>query len=191
MTQRMIAFLGARLDEEEALARGCSSPSWTVGLGNVRGGPYVRTPGPGPYMTRMLGEPFHDRLASMLPPVEGRWVADVGGTTGKYESEERNATHMAYWDPARVLAGICAQRRILEDYALTCAIEAAAGARIEAALPHPDAGDLDEWVRANREASVMRGQVEQLAGAYAEHPDYASECGETDVSADRKEPEDG
>jgi hypothetical protein len=63
---------------------------------------------------------------------------------------ERDADHIARWDPARVLAECEAKRRIVEEL-----------------------GDYDDgYVWASGEASRAETALQALALPYADHPDY-------------------
>lgn len=86
------------------------------------------------------------------------------------------ALHIAeFADPARVLREIDAKRRLLDDYTVTVRIRDEAATRIKAAGDHPDAKDLDEWDRAQREAAVLEGPVKLAALPYAERPGFREE----------------
>jgi len=117
----LASWLRAQLDADEALALGCPSRDWIASDATVRGGPRVQTAGAGPYMSRIIGEPFPDTVAVPLPhephPDDFWTMVNLHGTTGKFESETRVAKHIARWDPVRVLAEIDAKRRILERHA--------------------------------------------------------------------------
>lgn len=84
-------FIAARLDEDEATARGAIWQRWTWDGHQA----HVDTAEPVPH--HLLG----DKPAR---------VANCHSTTGKVESEARHAAHIARWDPARVLAEVEAKR---------------------------------------------------------------------------------
>jgi hypothetical protein len=122
------------------------------------------------FVGRRLDERWH---AAQAAERTGLWDdlswPEAQGITGVVQE------HILAWSPKAVIADIMAKRRILEDYTTTQRICAEAAARIQAAMPTPDAKDLDEWSRANVEASIMRGSVEALASAFAAHPDFRAD----------------
>lgn len=93
----LIAYLKARLDEEEALARAATQGTWRLSAGfstnpSIDAGEYDTVIGCG--------------------PVE--CMRYCYGGTSTVDMAEADATHIAYWDPARVLADIAVRREILE-----------------------------------------------------------------------------
>ena len=92
----------AQLDENERVARAATAGPWNADEA------FVQTA----YEFDLPGHIHHG---------ECRPIAHLAATTGKREVEERNAAHIARWDPAWVLAevecerdDIAAKRRILE-----------------------------------------------------------------------------
>lgn len=149
-------FLTARYDEEQQGAEGFETRDWVAEGANVRGGPRVRSAGPGPYMSYMVGEPFPDTIAVPLsrePLPDDFWkMVSLHGTTGKFESEMRNAEYIAYWDPARVLTDLAAKRAVLAYLQL-----------VQDAIL-----DNNLWGLDNPTTEALR----HLAAPYAEHPDF-------------------
>jgi len=82
-TLTLADFLLARIAEEKAAARAAWPETWQVEGNNV--------------VTAETG---------LRAGYEGlrMGVAHLAMTVGKYQTEVRNATHIARWDPARVLA---------------------------------------------------------------------------------------
>jgi len=113
----LVLFVEACLAQDEAAALGCPSHDWVASGATVRGGPRVRTAGPGPLMSQFVGEPFPDTVAVPLPreprPDDFWTQVNLHGTTGKFESEMRVAEYIASWDPSRVLAEVEAKREVL------------------------------------------------------------------------------
>lgn len=126
MSQELVAFLRARLDEDEQRQK-----------------------------DRLEG--WHARDCESLPDGDHvTYACDCGV-------------------PPRILAESDAKRQIVDEYATTCRLRDEAAARIKAAGDHPDPADLDTWDRAEREAAILRGPVENLAAVHAKHPDYREE----------------
>jgi hypothetical protein len=90
MTADLIAFLRARLDEDEQVVRAATPGPWQDGGG------YVTDTGP------------HGPNAQ---------ITDYGTQDGEQGSAD--SAHIARWDPARVLAEVDAKRRILAEYEQT------------------------------------------------------------------------
>lgn len=88
-------WLTAQLDREDALARAATCGPWRHDDEHGDLGP-TATPA---------------WCVSPADPVTGAWLSDVAWMTGR--NEENDAAHIAYWDPARVLADIAAKRAIL------------------------------------------------------------------------------
>lgn len=88
VTEPLVAFLRARLDEDERVARAATGLAWSVSPADNRNErPFVS-----------LAECGDD-------------VADIWGDHPNAYGE-----HIALWDPARVLAEVAAKRAILEDH---------------------------------------------------------------------------
>lgn len=96
MTDDLIAFLRARLDEDEQIANAATPPPWVaqVGAGS---------------------NPDDGRKHTLV----GRVAVDVPGRQKwLYSGNEHGGTavHIANWDPARVLADVDAKRKIVDAY---------------------------------------------------------------------------
>jgi hypothetical protein len=138
--KELIAFLRARLDEDERIARTAAS----VGYADLR---------------------------SLPVPVK-RWdTGDVAAHWRDGEGGQSNpsAVHIARWDPARVLADVEANRRILDLHKPWNA----GGYHRANTTPAPD-----RWLCATCDGDNMANvlapcpTVRLLALPYAEHPDY-------------------
>jgi hypothetical protein len=90
------AFLTARLDEDEAIARAASAGPWSVGGGGYEGD--------------------ND---GCIEGAAGQDLIRVAGDPGGYEAvlSISDAEHIVRWNPVRVLAEIAAKRAILEIHA--------------------------------------------------------------------------
>lgn len=84
----LVAFLLARLDDDERIARAIESTKWCQGVPN---GDEV---------------PNHVYVFDQDPP----W----SGIRTFHDLTEEEAAHIARWNPVRVLADIAAKRRIIE-----------------------------------------------------------------------------
>lgn len=94
MSEDVVQFVRARLDEDEQAAR-------------------AATPGPWAIDSEIHAETVHS--AGGIDVVAGsRW----GGEASVFESTE-DAAHIVRWDPARVLADVDAKRRILAWHSRT------------------------------------------------------------------------
>jgi hypothetical protein len=150
----LVAFLRARLDEDEAVARAATDGPWSPwegrelrGLGDLIHP--VRTPG------QMAG--------SRATIVTASWL---------------DAEHIARHNPARVLAEVAAKRRIVEDYAAAMADRQAIRAEIRKIL-HTDP---DAFGKLSRQENALIDKAEGLAPiirimatVFAAHPDYRPE----------------
>lgn len=131
----LVEFLRARLDEDEKIAKRAWPAAWEVTTSGVRSVEVGLQPG---------YEGLHTR------------VANVALTIGHFQSEARNAAHIARNDPARVLAQVRSHRKIVDWYE-------AVSERVEA-VPALEP-------RQNELGMVLRA----LAESYTEHPDYRQE----------------
>ncbi|MFJ9448175.1 DUF6221 family protein [Kitasatospora sp. NPDC101235] len=91
MTDNLVTFLRARLDEDEQAARAATPGPWTVDSET--------------YAAAIHGAGHADVIAG------GRW----GGEASVFESTE-DALHIVRHDPPRVLAEVAAKRRILDQH---------------------------------------------------------------------------
>ena len=93
MTDDLVAFLRARLDEDEQAARAASPGPWRVDSET--------------YAEKISDAKDADVVAG------GRW----GGEASVFESTE-DALHIARHDPTRVLAEVDAKRRIIDQFTM-------------------------------------------------------------------------
>lgn len=89
MTADLVAFLRARLDEDEAIAKAATPGPWTVDDETL---------------AEAIHGPEHQDVVS-----GGRW----GGEATVFDTDD--AVHIARHDPARVLADVEAKRRIVNE----------------------------------------------------------------------------
>lgn len=107
MATDLVAFLNARLDEDEQIAREAGFGGYDEWAYNPKS-PWNSDAGPREAVIR-----FHGSAMS--------YVAAVDPVHGKYGTWD--AQHIARWDPARVLAEVAAKRRILEQYEAELAVQ--------------------------------------------------------------------
>ncbi len=152
----LIAFLRARLDEDEQVAREASRS--THGDGSTPTGEHwhwVESEHDQPMtLDPMLDEYVNDGSQVALRSVEeyptsSPWTLPHFVVSYAEEVRTTDAMHIARWDPARVLAEVEAKRRILADL---IALD----------------GDPVNGLVATR-------MIRQLAEPYAVHPDYREE----------------
>lgn len=156
MTDDLITFLRARLDDDERIAKAATTGPWSVN-----------------------DESFAESIRATDGTevvAGGRW----GGEAPVFESTE-DALHIAAHDPARTLLEIEAKRQLLadalaekhvvvEDCWYTC----------PAATEERDGGetcndaDSDKPCNCGRDARVER-RLRLLAMSYADHPDHREE----------------
>lgn len=152
------AFLRARLDEREAVARACTPGPW-------RWGDWSTTFGTREEFRRTLEsssnkEPFPaiaqrgDDTARVLPSLEDpiEYATDD-------EPFEANAQHIIDNDPAFVLADVAAKRQIIEQYE-----------NHRRAIDYGGAGICTRYL-----ADELRKAIQALALPFAGHPDYRKE----------------
>ncbi|RKN61878.1 hypothetical protein D7231_31900 [Streptomyces klenkii] len=150
----LIAFVRARLDEDEAAAQAAcehASASWHVGgLNDPEAADTVLMWPPNPRAAE-----FERRKG--LPVTSDRWdgiqMADIPGL----------ALHIARHDPERVLREIWAKRRVLRDYE---DVQRA----LKVAGPGTPPHDLVSGA-----ANILSQMLHLLALPYADHPDYREE----------------
>jgi hypothetical protein len=174
MGDDLVAFLLARLDEDELFARLASvnqdDPVWRSDL----------VPVSWPRAFRICSA----RDARPIAAVQDLAGDDANDTTGILDGSAI-ADHIARHDPARVLAEVAAKGQLVQRYQLCEAEnernvrlydewEAAGGSEFgDGAIPdHPEAR--------RRETSPLEVEglwlaLRYLAAAYAEHPDYRTE----------------
>ncbi|MFE7954405.1 DUF6221 family protein [Streptomyces sp. NPDC057413] len=138
----LVAFLRARLDEDERIARAAAEPERWVELN--------RAPQRS-WSVEFWADP--DRAAVVA---EGSSAYPVVVTTqGMAEEDaEARALHIARHDPARVLRDIEADRALLDRYAEVAA------------------NDMDDVEYAHGWANALGLAVRYRAVRFADHPDY-------------------
>jgi hypothetical protein len=144
----LIAFLAARLDEDEAAAKAWASPPWREDATHWQ----------------VVGqrEPRYDNGRGetlTVIDVSGRPVDFAEAIQVRWDSNGERAEHIARHDPARVLADVAADR------ALLTALSEAAKADLGITGEPYDAG----WCEALELAVKIR------AARFADHPDYRQE----------------
>lgn len=146
MTEDLVAFLRARLDEDERTARWALDAEFpTCGRWDARG-PYGDSDRFGNIMSEMHAQIVEEDLL---------WP---------------HANHIARHDPARVLAEVDAKRRILEQY--EASLEQSKKFRQRAASgDETDAQKLQRSTESIR-VLVLLKVVKTLALPYADHADY-------------------
>jgi hypothetical protein len=153
MTDDLVAFLRARLDEDEQVARAATGEEW--GAVNPSQ-PYV--------------------IFDVDAFRENKTLESVGRLASVERAEDR--AHIARHDPARVLADIHAKRRAIAPYAAALEERGPLRDRIRAVLHK----DHKEFARLHRQESELieterryRPIVQALALPYADHPHYRQE----------------
>jgi hypothetical protein len=141
----IVAFLTARLDEDQAVAEAATPGPWRVDRP-----PYwtnVVVPEKGFEWVGVAGQRMDTRVFTGQTSNRGRaeWEAD--------------ALHIARHDPARVLRDVAAARAIVAQY--------------QAAAANADAEtDTEEGWVADGVVDALAGVIRILAAAHADHPDY-------------------
>lgn len=156
MSDDLVAFLRARLDEDEQVARAATSGRWRWDLD---GGAYEDDPlGTA---TQEWGSRGPD-LMSGDEPVIGATGYDASNVIVK----RADANHIARHDPARVLAEVEAKRRIIELHRATDGLDCASCANWGDVTHDRDYGEMGshEWYP----CSTLRF----LTLPYAGYPDY-------------------
>ena len=148
----LVAFLRARLDEDEQDARDATGGSWEVGpsFGARNSRVYVRPEGD---LLDTIGTCEGDRINDCGTCVIACQVSNVPQWRG-------NARHIARHDPARVLADVAAHRAVLDMYhAMSVGADAAKGTILAGAAK----------VRLGAYGNVLRALASCI---YAGHPDF-------------------
>lgn len=141
----LIAFLRARLDEDETAARAATWGPWVVGptFGGENNRVYVQPDGPG-----------IDTIGTCV----------IAGQVSNVPQWRANAQHIARWDPERVLAEVEAKRALV-DLAEATLADGAGNERDEQGV------FFSNPIARRR----MRDALRLLAQPHAEHPDYRPE----------------
>lgn len=160
----LVAFLTARLDEDEADARNACPPRRPVSSGEA---------------WAVESSDAHEPMSDGGIPAAVWVVTGPEGEDGiAAVNNHHRAVHIARHDPARVLAEVAAKRRMIGYYVVTTRLCAEAKQRIdtaESAGREANKRDYADWDRANTEASILADPVRLLALPYADHPDYRRE----------------
>ena len=142
----LIAFLKARLGEDEAAAKTATAGPW-----EFEG-----------------DDPTDDEIYSVH---DG--IVDLVGVTVAFTRDRNvaNGQHIARHDPARALREVAAGRYILDLFISTAALVEHPPVMGEG---HPYAGKISvqDYLDAKRELAVLRPVVVALAAIYSDHPDY-------------------
>ncbi|MBH1939139.1 hypothetical protein I5Q34_33605 [Streptomyces sp. AV19] len=157
MSADLVAFLRARLDKDERVARA------------VLGAPWVRR--------KDVAGVHADDATDDRP--DGTPVADCRHVPAEYEHKVAVAEHIARHQPARVLAEVEAKRRIVDAYAVVLGEQGVLREQMRIALAE---GREEDFMRMHRQESNLIERARHLAPAtqalalpYAEHPDYREE----------------
>ncbi|MFE7301550.1 DUF6221 family protein [Streptomyces sp. NPDC057579] len=87
-------------------------------------------------------------------------------------ADEPTGRYIARQNPARVLRGGAALKRIVDEYAETARRRDTAVGRIKERGERASQEDLDAWDRSQYQAGILEGPLRLLALTYADHPDY-------------------
>lgn len=146
MTVDLVAFLRARLDEDERIAREADGPHWRPGDGNVsEGGLYA-----------LDGDPAGENdgwAIAWFKMGETNPGQQLPAFSNRKRHPHENSVHAARHDPARVLREVEAKRRIVDSFAAS-------------GLP---------LATRNAEFAVVRMVLRLLALPHADHPDFRDE----------------
>ncbi|MFD9174677.1 DUF6221 family protein [Streptomyces diastaticus] len=145
MTADLIAFLRARLDEDEARARALPPGPWTWRKGEAA------TTSPGDALVGVDGQPV---LSASDPDEYMAWITRADGFDA----------YLQQMQPARVLAEVEAKRRVVGECAYW-------NERMEAEAVNPPKfpqPGLDLGLLLDAMNPILR----HLAAPYADHPDY-------------------
>ena len=158
----LVAFLQARLDEDEDVASDATPGPWT----SEWHGQHHTVSGPEP-AGELIAEWIY-AIASLEPEA----------SVERAECDTRDAVHIARHDPARVLREVAAKRRIVDDYGSALDNRQSIRAEIRKILhSNPDAfGALSRQENALIDkAEGLLPIVRLIATVYADHPDYREE----------------
>lgn len=145
----LIAFLRARLGEDEAAARACIDSSgnltWFDSLVQASGDHTIRT------------SPGNRTVARIR-------LADSGAYDGRTLDPDACAAHIARHDPARVLREVAAKQKRL-------ALMIEAHAEMDKLLADDHAGDVERAMAVGRaRAATVAAKID--AEIWSDHPDY-------------------
>lgn len=154
MTDDLVAFLRARLDQDAAVAQAATPGPWRHDEAK-----HWRKPGTSWFEEAVFAGPSGE---------EATCVAGTGETDD--QQSMRDAAHIARHDPARVLADVEAKRELVERYeaSLKRSVEFRQRADSDAETETQKMQRSHE----NIQLLVLLGVVKLLALPYADHPDY-------------------
>lgn len=153
MADEIVAFIEARLAEDERIARAATAAPWLIDEGDevpahsltIKGGP------------------------DQIPTVPGHET--VVYSEYIWDETRPDFAHIARWDPARVLREVAAKRGILTRYQ-----NAMRGLdTLENSDPQPPGPVISGRDLLRTNVAALRIAVRLLAAAYADHPDYREE----------------
>ena len=170
MSSDLVAFLRARLDEDEQAARAATPGPWrwgdwstTFGTVEQRRRTLEHAPERGPFPAVATRD---SSSRQVLPSLE-----DSLEMAGDREPYEANAAHIARHDPARVLAEVDAKRAIVDALGIA----------------ERNTADMRRMATEYRFVQVAESAqdallyaVRLLALPYADHPDYRAEWAPTE-----------
>lgn len=165
MSDDLVTFLRARLDEDEATAMACKFSRWKYAYGVLSGDAGPTAPIPWS-MVNADGVQRHGEM-------EGRTWSDFAKRITIHDPEGAGLTHAARHDPARVLAEVAAKRRILDIHApiagacTTCCAEAIMDV-------HWD-GEEETVVWTRHDMAAPCPTLRALGLLYADRPNYREE----------------
>jgi hypothetical protein len=145
----IVEFLTARYDEEQQLAEAAAAADpapWTANASNERG----------------ASERAWEHGFGLVIAADGIGLWDCEGSSTLCMTAS-TTRHVAYWDPARVLADIAAKRAIVKAYA---------GARTRIAEVRRDGYHAFDAQRVQGAEEALTVAVLALAAPFVEHPDY-------------------
>lgn len=144
MSEDLIAFVRARLDEEEAAAKNCADSSGNLSWSDC---------------TVMASGDHTIRTVPGNRPVARVRLADSAARDGRTLNPVACANHIARHDPARVLRDIEADRKLLAAYQKTLSLPPGRDPQVEGE-------DEIGWRLALEFAIKLR------AARFSDHPDY-------------------
>ena len=153
----LVAFLRARLDEDEAAAMAATPGSW-------RYDPKKEWRNP--------ERPFTDgQEAVFAGPPDGAAITICSTGPSNDPPSMADARHIARWDPARVLAEVAAKQQLIEAFSTAITVRDGAIARVQTGSVMR--ADFDDIIRdwAIR-VMTLEPLVVMAAQPYADHPNF-------------------
>jgi hypothetical protein len=162
----MIDFLNARMDEEEKIAHAAIG---TAAFARQTGR-WIAD------LTPAMGNPeFYGYYRLVLAVADTGVRTQAADLSAAWEGEQR-AAHIAYHDPAHVLADIAWKRDLL-----------ALAADVLAASESPDTSESTREIGNAYVATFLHHTVKSMTRAYRDHPDYQPEWHNTRHQTDRNQ----